>query len=213
MLNAGAAPPIGPLHEQTWQTFSRNLEVDTQQAFHWCQAALRLPLPGDSTVVTVSSGAALGGSPLSGGYAGAKAAVRFISAYAGEESRRAALGIRFVAVLPQLTPETALGRSGAEAYAARQGIDLAGFVDNLQPVPAPQAPRRRPTSLDGRGWKRSPHRPPRQSPTLLGRGRPFRRQVHSHQRRLRTPGPSDATYGGWLPQATKTPLRLHQTAM
>jgi hypothetical protein len=33
-------------------------------------------------VLTISSGAALRGSPLSGGYAGAKATVRFISAYA-----------------------------------------------------------------------------------------------------------------------------------
>jgi 3-oxoacyl-[acyl-carrier protein] reductase len=36
--------------------------------------------PG-SRVVVFSSGAALGGSPLSGGYAGAKATQRFIAAY------------------------------------------------------------------------------------------------------------------------------------
>jgi NAD(P)-dependent dehydrogenase (short-subunit alcohol dehydrogenase family) len=138
VLNAGAAPPIGPLHEQTWESFGRNWEVDTQQAFHWSQAALRLPLPADSTVIAMSSGAALRGSPLSGGYAGAKAAVRFISAYAGEESHRAALGIRFVAVLPQLTPETTLGRTGVQAYADRQGVDLATFIDNLQPVLTPE---------------------------------------------------------------------------
>ena len=50
-------------------------------------------------VVSLSSGAALGGSPLSGGYAGAKATQRFITAYAQEEATRAGLGITFTAVV------------------------------------------------------------------------------------------------------------------
>ncbi|WP_426504461.1 SDR family oxidoreductase [Dactylosporangium sp. McL0621] len=138
VLNAGAVPPMGPLREQTWQGFSRNWEVDTQQAFHWSQAALRVPLPTDSTVITMSSGAALRGSPLSGGYAGAKAAVRFITAYAGQESQEAGLRIRFVAVLPQLTPETMLGQVGVQAYAKQQGVGVADFVKALQPVLTPE---------------------------------------------------------------------------
>jgi hypothetical protein len=85
--------------------------------------ALLAPLAPGSVVITLSSGAALRGSPLSGGYAGAKAAIRFLTAYAAEESQRAALGIRFVSVLPQLTPATALGAVFAAAYAARQGAD------------------------------------------------------------------------------------------
>ncbi|MFI6077207.1 SDR family oxidoreductase [Actinoplanes sp. NPDC051343] len=137
VLNAGAAPPMGPLSRQTWESFSRNWEVDTRQAFHWSQAALRIGLPAGSTVITMSSGAALRGSPLSGGYAGAKAAVRFITAYAGQESRDAGLGVRFVAVLPQLTPETALGELGVRAYAEQQGIDVADFVEALRPVLTP----------------------------------------------------------------------------
>lgn len=40
----------------------------------------------------ISSGAALAGSPLSGGYAGAKATQRFITAYAQGEANRAGLG-------------------------------------------------------------------------------------------------------------------------
>jgi NAD(P)-dependent dehydrogenase (short-subunit alcohol dehydrogenase family) len=43
VLNAGAVPPMGPLREQTWQSFSRNWYVDTQQAFHWSRAALLVP--------------------------------------------------------------------------------------------------------------------------------------------------------------------------
>ena len=88
---------------------------------HGTREALLAPLEPGSTVVTLSSGAALFGSPLSGGYAGAKAAIRWLTAYAAEESQRAALGIRFVSVLPQLTPATALGAVFAAAYAARQG--------------------------------------------------------------------------------------------
>jgi hypothetical protein len=41
-----------------------------QHAFHWIREALLLPLRPGSTVVAMSSGAAVAGSPLSGGYAG-----------------------------------------------------------------------------------------------------------------------------------------------
>jgi NAD(P)-dependent dehydrogenase (short-subunit alcohol dehydrogenase family) len=121
VLNAGATPLPRPIQHHTWQTFSRNWETDVAHMFHWTREALLAPLEPGSTVITLSSGAALFGSPLSGGYAGAKAAIRWLTAYAAEESRRAALGIRFVSVLPQLTPATALGAVFAAAYAARQG--------------------------------------------------------------------------------------------
>jgi NADP-dependent 3-hydroxy acid dehydrogenase YdfG len=128
VLNAGAAPLPRPLHQHTWQNFSQNWNVDVQHVFRWLCAALLTPLDPGSTVVTISSGAALRGSPLSGGYAGAKAAIRFITAYAAEESERAGLGVRFRCVLPQLTPATALGAAGVAAYADRQGTDVASFL-------------------------------------------------------------------------------------
>ncbi len=68
-------------------------------------------------MITLSSAAALRGSPLSGGYAGAKAAIRWLTSYAAAESAREKLGIRFVSLLPQLTPATALGTVYAAAYA------------------------------------------------------------------------------------------------
>jgi NADP-dependent 3-hydroxy acid dehydrogenase YdfG len=34
VLNAGAAPLPRPIHRQTWQTFSRNWEVDVQHVFN-----------------------------------------------------------------------------------------------------------------------------------------------------------------------------------
>jgi NAD(P)-dependent dehydrogenase (short-subunit alcohol dehydrogenase family) len=138
VLNAGAAPLMRPIQHQTWQTFSRNWEVDVAQAFHWIREALLLPLDPGSTVIAMSSGAALFGSPLSGGYAGAKATVRFITGYAAEESVRAGLGIRFVSVLPKLTPATDLGAMAAAAYARRAGVDVDQHVKQMGPTLEPE---------------------------------------------------------------------------
>ena len=84
VLNAGAAPLTRPVHRQTWQTFSRNWEVDVQHVFNWTREALLLPLEPGSAVIAFSSGAAVNGSPLCGGYAGAKATIRFIASYAAD---------------------------------------------------------------------------------------------------------------------------------
>jgi len=138
VLNAGATPLPRPLHQHTWQTFSRNWEVDVQHVFGWTREALLRPLEPGSVVIALSSGAAQRGSPLSGGYSGAKAAIRFIAAYAADESGRAALGIRFISVLPQLTSATGLGAAGVAAYAARQGIDVATFLEGLGPALTPE---------------------------------------------------------------------------
>ncbi|MGH3597525.1 MAG: SDR family oxidoreductase [Mycobacterium sp.] len=133
VLCAGATPQMSPLQEQTWETFSQNWNVDVAQAFHWVRHALRRPLAPGSSVIAISSGAALNGSPLSGGYAGAKATVRFIADYAAIESQRAGLGIDFVSVLPRLTPATNLGAEAVAAYAARQGVDVDAFVQASGP--------------------------------------------------------------------------------
>jgi NADP-dependent 3-hydroxy acid dehydrogenase YdfG len=134
VLCAGAAPQLSPLQDQTWETFSANWNVDVAQAFHWVGHALRQPLIPGSTVIVLSSGAALAGSPLSGGYAGAKATVRFITNYAAGESDLAGLGISFVAVLPRLTPVTDLGAQAVAAYAERQGVEVDTFVRNAGPA-------------------------------------------------------------------------------
>jgi NADP-dependent 3-hydroxy acid dehydrogenase YdfG len=131
VLNAGAIPLPRPIQHHSWQAFTRNWDVDVQHVFHWSREALLAPLERGSTVITMSSGAAINGSPLSGGYAGAKATIRFITSYAAAESERDDMGINFVSVLPQLTPTTSLGAVGVAAYAARQGIDEATFVQHL----------------------------------------------------------------------------------
>ncbi len=101
VLNAGAQPLSRPLHQHTWETFSRNWDVDVRHAFHWIRESLLLPLAPESTVVVMSSGAAVAGSPLSGGYAGAKATIRFITGYAAEEVGKAAVDL---VASPDYTP-------------------------------------------------------------------------------------------------------------
>ncbi len=134
VLNAGASPLPRPLQRHTWQTFSRNWEVDVQQAFNWTREALLLPLQPGSVVIALSSGAAVNGSPLSGGYAGAKAAIRFLTRYAADESRREDLGVRFISLLPKLTPATDLGSAAVAAYAARDGEDVAAYLEKTGPA-------------------------------------------------------------------------------
>ena len=124
VLNAGATPLPRPVQYHTWQTFSRNWDVDVQHVFHWTREALLAPLAPGSTVIALSSAAALRGSPLSGGYAGAKAAIRWLTAYAAAESAREKFGITFVSLLPQLTPATALGAVYATAYAERPDVPM-----------------------------------------------------------------------------------------
>ncbi len=121
VLVAGASPLMRPLQQHTWETFSVNWQTDVRIAFHWLREALLKPLRPGSRVVVISSGAALAGSPLTGGYAGAKATQRFMTQYAQDESDRAGLGVTFTAVLPRITPLTDLGRPAVQAYAARSG--------------------------------------------------------------------------------------------
>jgi NAD(P)-dependent dehydrogenase (short-subunit alcohol dehydrogenase family) len=139
VLVAGARPHTSPLQDQTWETFSVNWETDVRIAFLWLREALLKPLRPGSRVVVFSSGAALMGSPLSGGYAGAKATQRFLTTYAQDESRRANLGITFTAVLPRLTPHTDLGRPAVEAYAARNGQSVDDYVQSLGEPLTPEA--------------------------------------------------------------------------
>lgn len=138
VLNAGASPLTAPLDKQTWESFSENWNHDVRHVFQFLSETLRNPLEPGSVVVSISSGAALRGSPLSGGYAGAKATVRFLSAYASAEADKRSLGLRITAVLPQLTPATDLGAAGVRGYAERAGLDVAEFVDQLGGILTPE---------------------------------------------------------------------------
>lgn len=139
VLNAGAMPAMAPLHEQSWEDFSEIWDKDVKAAFHWVQAALQLPLEAGSRVLLSSSGAALGGSPLSGGYAGAKRMIWLMAGYANGVAKDLGLGIRFQALLlRQINGATQLGRMAAEAYARRQGKSVEEFLARFG---RPYAPR------------------------------------------------------------------------
>jgi NAD(P)-dependent dehydrogenase (short-subunit alcohol dehydrogenase family) len=131
ILVAGATPLMRPLQHQTWEAFSVNWHTDVRIAFYWLREALLKSLRPGSRVIVISSGAALQGSSLSGGYAGAKATQRFITAYAQEETSRASLDITFTAVLPRITPMTDLGRPAVAAEAARSGQTEQEFLQQF----------------------------------------------------------------------------------
>lgn len=138
VLNAGATPELGLLHELSWESFSRAWDVDVKAAFHWLQAALRLPLERGSRVILGSSGAAVNGSPLSGSYAGAKRMLWLMTNYANGVAKELDLDVRFQTILPlQIIADTELGRQAGEAYARRKGVSpeafFAGFGAPLPP--------------------------------------------------------------------------------
>jgi NAD(P)-dependent dehydrogenase (short-subunit alcohol dehydrogenase family) len=137
-LVAGARPLLRPIHHHSWETFSLNWRVDVKLTFIWIREALLLPLAPGSLVIAMSSAAALHGSPMSGGYAGAKATVRFMASYANDEAARAGLDIRVVAVVPTLTGATDLGHETVVAYAKREGVTQEAFLARLGEPVTPQ---------------------------------------------------------------------------
>jgi len=139
ILVAGASPLLRRLQDHTWETFSVNWDTDVRIAFHWLREALLKPLQPGSKVIVISSGAALNGSPLSGGYAGAKSTQRFITSYAQDEANRAGLDITFTAVLPRITPMTDLGRPAVRAYAARSGQSEEEYLRPMGELLTPEA--------------------------------------------------------------------------
>jgi NAD(P)-dependent dehydrogenase (short-subunit alcohol dehydrogenase family) len=139
VLNAGATPTMTPVHEQSWEQFACVWETDVKATFYFGKEALLMPMALGSVVVIVSSGAASGGSPLSGGYAGAKRMQWFLAQYLQQESDTLHLGIRFVALLPrQIIGATELGHAAASAYAAQQGISEQAFLERFGPPLTPE---------------------------------------------------------------------------
>jgi len=137
VLNAGATPRMGPIDQVSWEDFSVTWDTDVKGALYWLQAALNLPLAPGSRVLLGSSGAAQQGSPLSGGYAGAKRMQWLMAKYANAISAQKKLGIRFQAIVPlQIIGGTGVGEAGAGAYARAQGIETGVFLNRFgAPMP------------------------------------------------------------------------------
>jgi NAD(P)-dependent dehydrogenase (short-subunit alcohol dehydrogenase family) len=133
VLTAGGMPPMGTVDELDWESFSHTWNSDTRASFLLVKQALTQPLAPGSTVVLVSSGAALFGSPLSGGYAGAKRMQWLLATYAQKVSDARQLGIRTLAVLPkQLIEGTTIGAKAAAAYGALNGTSAEEFMKRYE---------------------------------------------------------------------------------
>ena len=141
VLNAGATPTMLPVHQQSWEQFNSVWETDVKATFEFGREALLMPMKPGSTVVILSSGAALGGSALSGSYAGAKRTQWFLGQYFQQESNSLHLGIRFIVLVPQqIVGMTDLGHNAATSYAAAQGITKAQFMERMgSPALTPEA--------------------------------------------------------------------------
>jgi NAD(P)-dependent dehydrogenase (short-subunit alcohol dehydrogenase family) len=138
-LNAGARPGMGRLDEMSWADFSATWETDVRAGLYWMKAALDLPLAPGSRVLVGSSGAAVNGSPLSGGYAGAKRMLWIMAGYANGISEQKELGIRFQAIVPlQMVGGTGVGDTGAAAYAQAAGVAPEAVLARFG---APMSPR------------------------------------------------------------------------
>jgi NADP-dependent 3-hydroxy acid dehydrogenase YdfG len=135
VLCGGAFPTAAPLHEQSWPEFAVNWETDVKIVFHFFKAALSRPLPAGASVVLISSGAALAGSPLSGGYAGAKRTQIFMANYSQKESDRLGLGLRFLALAPRMMPDTDLGKHAVAGYSRYLGMSAAEFIQSMASPP------------------------------------------------------------------------------
>ena len=139
VLNAGATPRMGRLDQLTWADFTATWETDVKAGLYWLQAALNLPLKPGSRVLVGSSGAAVNGSPMSGGYAGAKHMLWFMARYANGVAEQKKLGIRFQAIVPlQIIGGTGVGDAGANAYARAMGVEREAYLARFG---APLPPR------------------------------------------------------------------------
>ncbi|WP_050630579.1 SDR family oxidoreductase [Bradyrhizobium viridifuturi] len=139
-LNAGITPPMGRLDQLSWEDFSAVWETDVKAGLFWLQAALNLPMKPGSTVLVGSSGAAVTGSQMSGGYGGSKRMLWFMAKYANGISQELNLGIRFQAIVPrQMILGTGIGDAAAGAYAGSMGITPEQFVARFG---APMPPRK-----------------------------------------------------------------------
>lgn len=129
VLAHGITPRMGRIDEFSWEDFSETWNADLKAAFHFVKGALTLPLVPESSVALLSSGAAINGSYLSGGYAGAKRMMCLMADYAQKVSDAKNLGIRFLAVLPkQLIEGTKIAATASSVYGATQGISSEAYM-------------------------------------------------------------------------------------
>jgi NAD(P)-dependent dehydrogenase (short-subunit alcohol dehydrogenase family) len=136
ILNAGAIPQMARFDETSWEKFTATWETDVKGGLYWMQAALKMPLAPGSRVLVSSSGAAIQGSSMSGGYGGAKRMLWLMAKYASGLSEEKGLGIRFQTIVPiQMVRGTGVGGAGSSAYARAMGIEQEAFLARYPEMP------------------------------------------------------------------------------
>lgn len=139
VLAGGITPRMGSFVDQSWESFSATWNADTKTTFEFLQAAILTPLIRDSTIVTLSSGAAISGSRLSGGYAGAKRMQHYLTNYAASESERRGLDLRCFTVYPkQFITGTQTANVASQAYADASGMSQDAFMEQWQAPLTPE---------------------------------------------------------------------------
>ncbi len=134
-LVGGTRVSSAPFVDYTWESFSEAWSNDMQSTFHCLKHAHTMPLKPGSSIVVVSSGAAISGSPISGGYSGAKRMQWLLAGYAQKHSDRQQLGIRTTTIVPrQLIEGTAIAERAATVYGAMEGLTAEQFMARF---PAP----------------------------------------------------------------------------
>lgn len=135
ILNAGAKPRMASFDQTSWEEFSATWDTDVRGGLLWLQAALNLPLAPGSRVLVSSSGAALQGSTMSGGYGGAKWMLWLMTRYAQGISDQRGLGIDFRTIVPQqMVSGTGVGGAGASAYAEANGVSVEAYMERYPPM-------------------------------------------------------------------------------
>ncbi|HMU67270.1 MAG TPA: hypothetical protein PKE57_08995, partial [Cellvibrionaceae bacterium] len=119
--------------------FSHTWDIDVKAGLYWLQAILKNNPAKAQRILVVSSGAAINGSPASGGYAGAKRMLWLMAQYAQGIAEQQHLNKHFQVIVPQqMVLGTGIGDAGARAYAKAAKISPEEFVLRFG---APMAPR------------------------------------------------------------------------
>lgn len=134
-LVGGTRVSSAPFVDYDWATFSEAWHNDMQGTFHVLKRAHQQPLKPGSSIVVVSSGAAISGSPISGGYSGAKRMQWLLAGYAQKHADREGLQIRTTTIVPrQLIEGTAIAERAATVYGAMEGLTAEQYMSRF---PAP----------------------------------------------------------------------------
>jgi len=132
VLAAGSRSRAALVDEHSWESFSLPWNQDVKMAFELGRSVLRHGAAANGVVVFVSSGAGLFGSPLSGGYAGAKRTQMFLASYFQRAAKERRAPVRFMALVPkQLLPDTETGQEVSRAYAQLAGISQEKFMERF----------------------------------------------------------------------------------